>query len=161
MRIKLGVLFLVAVIAIASVGMSYSLANGENNTNGVCCPDVEFTDVTTSDNEYEKEVADVTAQIINGGSGIHVDISNAYPEYIATITFTMENVGSKPIYVSAFSIESSDDDALDINVVPDINVGTWLYYYGDKIIRDLTVRITQLAEQNTPYRFWVNTTFGD
>jgi len=71
----------------------------------------------------------------------------------------MENVGYIPIYVSAFSIESSDDDALDINVVPDINVGTWLDTHGDKIIRDLTVRIMQLAEQNTPYRFWVNTTF--
>ena len=159
MRIKLGVLFIVSVIASAGMGVSYAVTNGEFNTNGVCYPDVEFTDVSTSDNEYVKEVADVDAQIVNAGRGIDVDISNAYPGYEATINFTIMNIGDCPIYVSGVSVWSSDSDAVEVTVVPDITVGTWLYYYGDTIVRDLVVLITQDAEQGTPYQFNVTIDF--
>ena len=159
MRIKLGVLFIVAVIASAGMGVSYAVTNGEVIVNGACCyPDIQFTEVTTWDNEYIKEVADVTAQIVDNNNGIQVFVSNAYPGYIATINFTMKNVGDFPAYVSVFSIEISDD-ALDVDVVPDITVGTVLDI-GDEIKRDLTVHVTEFAEQNIiSYRFWVNTTF--
>ena len=160
MRIKLGVLFLVAVIAIASVGMSYSLANDENNINGVRCPDVKFSSVDCGDNEFEKEVATVSAVIIGGNKGLDVDVFNGYPGYAAWVNFTAMNTGEVPIYVSGVSFEGDYAGALSLDLVPDLK-GQWLYNCGDTLWGNLTVLVLDGAAQGTQYKFWVNLTFKD
>jgi len=155
MRIKRRVLVLLAVIVIASAGMGISYATNGGGIGGVpsyYC-DVAFIDVSASDNEYVKEVADVTAQIINEGSGIYVGISNAYPRYEAYIDFTITNQGNKPINVDVVASDY-EDTALDIDVAG-VEEGDVLGM-EESLYGTLTVLVLQGAEQNTVYDFTVS-----
>lgn len=166
MRIKLGVLILVAIIAIASVGMSYSLANGEIDTNGVICCDVAFTSAEPGDppdNEGVIDVGDVIVTLDPSGSSFTIDVTTAYPGYEAYVDFTITNTGCKPIYLYGVNVnydDSNAEDALDVSVdglpteLPALLCSGNSWEDGT-----VTVKVTQDAEQNTVYGFTIEMNF--
>jgi len=152
MKTKIGVMFLVAVIASAGIGASYACVNGSIDIK--CCSPcgIKFYDVTTDDNEFDDDVGDVTAQIVDCGGGIDVFIVNAYPLYESYIYFTIKNTGRKPIHIDEVSVEDYDTTALAIDV---LGVTCIWISPGETIDSELTVEILQAAKQNWEYSFQV------
>ncbi len=148
---KLIVLVLIAVIASAGFGTSYAITTDgfDTHENSCCWYDVAFTFVSTSDNEYVKDVAFVDAIIIDDNN-IEVSLTNAYPGYIAYVDFTITNTGTDPIIVDAVTIGSYNAAALDIQII-DVIAGTILYVNGDTIEGQVTIEILQGASQNSAY----------
>ena len=168
MRIKLGVLFLVVVIAIASAGMGISYATYGDDIVGEgvpsCWCDVAFTSAEPGDppdNEGGIDVGYVgTVTLDPSGSSINIDIFNAYPGYEAYIDFTITNLGNKPINVDSVSVSGSyDPDELEI-LVNGVDEGTTLGV-GNSWDGTVTTKVLQGAEQNTLYTFTISLVFGN
>jgi len=165
MRIKLGVMFLVAVIVVASAGMGISYATNGGNI-GVGVPslwcDVAFTSASLRnppDNEIDKDVGDVTVTLNPGGSSITIDVTTAYPGYEAYVDFTIANLGNNPIDVDGVVSEDYDETALDI-VVAGVVAGTVLGV-GESLNGMATVKVLQGAQQNTVYPFTLSLGFSN
>lgn len=167
MRIKLGVLSLLAVITVASAGMGISYADGgiELGQAPSCYCDVAFTSAEPGDppdNENDKDVADVTVTLNPSGNSITVDITNAYPGYKAYGDFTVENTGCKPIYLYGFHVNYDNDpskEALDVSVDGLPTDLPALLCQGDSWDGTVTVKVTQDAEQNKVYGFTIEMNF--
>ena len=168
MKIKLGVLFLVAVIVIASAGMGISYANGGIELGQVpsCWCDVAFTSAEPGDppdNEDDKDVGDVTVTLDPSGSSITIDVTTAYPGYEAYVDFTITNTGCKPIYLYGVNVnydDSNAEDALDVSVDGLPTELPALLCSGDSWEDGtVTVKVTQDAEQNTVYGFTIEMNF--
>jgi len=167
MRMKLGVLFLLAVIVIASAGMGISYANGDLNTSGEICCDVAFTSASASDNEFEEGVVDPkdvgAVEVDPSGNDIYtkslvVYITNAYPGYKAYIDFTITNMGNKPIDVLGVVSKDYNNTALRI-VVTGVVAGGVLYP-SRSLDGTVTIKVRQGAKQNTLYPFTVGFGFS-
>lgn len=159
MRIKLGVLLLLAVIVVASAGMGISYADGGIELGQVpsCYCDVAFTSAGPGippDNEGGIDVGYIgTVTLDPSGSSINIDIFNAYPGYKAYIDFTVKNLGNKPINVNMVASDY-EDTALDIEVAG-VEEGDVLGV-GESLDGTVTVGLLQGAEQNTVYGFTVS-----
>jgi hypothetical protein len=150
MKTKIFALLILAMIVLSIIGYSYACRNGGIQINCYYNCDVEFTEVTTSDNEIEKEVANVYAEICDGDK-INAYITNAYPCYEAYIDFTIKNKGNKPVHIDEVRIEDYDKTALEISII-DIIACTWISP-GETINGQVTVHILQEAKQNWQYTF--------
>ena len=164
MRIKLGVLFLFAVIVVASAGMGISYtSNGlsiEGVPSGWC--DVAFTSAAPGDppdNEDDKDIGDVTVTLDPSGSSIAVVITTAYPGYEAYVDFTIANLGNKPIDVNGVVGQTYDITALEIQV-SGVEAGTVLGV-GEILDGTATIRVLQGAAQGTVYPFTVSLGFSN
>jgi hypothetical protein len=142
------------MVALGIIGYSYSCNNGGWHINCYCNCDIKFTQVSTSDNEIEKDVANVTATIINcAGDTIKVYITNAYPCYRAYINYTIQNTGCKPVHFDSVTIINDHPEALEITTTN--HTCTWLYKCGETIKGTTTVHILQPAQQNSEYTFQI------
>lgn len=164
MRIKLGVLLLLAVIVVASAGMGISYADGgiELGQAPSCYCDVAFTSAEPGDppdNEFDKDVGHVAVTLDPSGSSITVDITTAYPGYEAYIDFTITNLGNQPIDVDGVVSETYDANALEI-VVTGVAENTVLYA-GESLEGTVTIKVLPGAEQNTPYPFTMGLGFSN
>ena len=159
MKTKIGVIFLVAIIAFAGLGVSYACVDGGVVVKSSPTCGIKFYAVSTADNEFDgsvedpKEVGDVTAQIVCCGKGINVFVVNAYPLYEAYIYFTIKNTGCKPVHIDEVFVEEYDTTALEIGV-SGVTSGIWINP-GETIDGELTVEILQAAKQNWEYSFEV------
>jgi hypothetical protein len=149
-KTKIFALLILAMIALSTIGYSYACKNGGITIDCYCNCDVAFTKVTTSDNEIEKEVANVYAEICDGDK-INAYITNAYPCYTAYINFTIENKGNKPVHIDEVRIEEYDKTALEISIT-DV-IACTLISPGETINGQVTVHILQEAKQNWQYTF--------
>ena len=164
MRIKLGVLFLLAVIVVASAGMGISYTSNGLSIVGVPSDwcDVAFTSAAPGDppdNEDDKDVGDVTVTLDPSGNSITVDIITAYPGYEAYVDFTIANIGNKPIDVNGVVSQTYNTTALAVQV-SGVEAGTVLGV-GESINGNVTVRVLQGAAQNTVYQFTVGLGFSN
>ena len=158
---KLIVLAIIIVIAAAGIGTSYAIAIDAFNTNGDTdyWYDVAFTYVSTSDNEFVKDVADVDALIIDDNN-IEVSLTNVYPGYIAYVDFILTNIGDDPIIVDAVTINPYDTSALDVQLI-NVSQGTILYVNGDTIEGQVKIEVLQDASQGTFYPVIIDIGFVD
>lgn len=140
------------IIALTSIGYSYSCHKGRFHINCCCCCDIKFTSVTTSDNEVEKEVGDVYAEISCDRNTINVYISNAYPCYRANITYTIKNTGCKLVHFTSLTINNEYPEALEITTTN--HTCTWLSPC-QTVQGTTTVHILQEAEQDWQYTFQI------
>lgn len=96
--------------------------NGGINIDYHC--NIAFTKVTTTNNEIEKDIANVYATISADKNTITAQITNAYPGYKAQITYTIRNTGNRPIQFTSLTIATPNPEALEITTT---NLsGTWL-----------------------------------
>lgn len=159
MRKKSIVLALILIIASAGIGTGFSLAANGFQTNGTIAYiyGINFTAVSYSDNEIEKEVADGIATIIDT-QNIQVTITNAYPGYIAYIDFTILNTGQDPILLDDLTIGTYNTDALYVEV---IGIIEWTFLIpGETIDAQLIVEVLQDAEMGVNYPFNVDIGFA-
>lgn len=139
------------MIAITTMGYSYACSNNGVPVDpyGYNC-DVMFTKATTKDNEIEKNVAEVHAQITHDGDTINIYITNAYPHYEADIDFIIKNKGNKPAHIDDIYIEEYDKKALEIDIT---NIAcTWINP-SQTISGLLKVHTLPEAKQNWQYTF--------
>lgn len=147
---KLFATLILTMIALTTIGYSYAYSNGGININSNC--DIEFTTVTTTDNEIEKDVANVHAQITPDGNNIQIHISNAYPCYQAHIHYTIQNTGNKPTHFTNLTITNPNPEALEITTTN--HTCTWLQP-SETVDGTTTVHILQTAKQNWQYTFQI------
>lgn len=148
----IAVLFL-AVIVASTIGYSYACFNRSFFIKRCYCNcGVEFKSVATSDNENEKDVAAVTAQITIDGKTINAQITNAYPCCEAYINYTMQNTGCFPIHFISVAIINPNPEALEITTTD--HTCTWLPI-GETTQGTTTVHILQEAKQNWQYTFQI------
>lgn len=147
---KLFATLILTMIALSTTGYSYACSNGGIHINSNC--DIEFTTVTTTDNEIEKDVANVHAQITPDGNTIQTYISNAYPCYEAYINYTIQNTGNKPTHFTNLTITNPNPEALEITTTN--HTCTWLQP-SETVVGSTTIHILQEAEQNWQYTFQI------
>jgi len=153
MKTKIFALLILAIIALSIIGYSYACYNGGININ--CYQpncNIRFTYVTTSDNEHEKYVADVYAQINCDGDTIQVFITNAYPCYEAYINYTIKNKGDCPTHFDSVTIINPNPEALEITTTN--HTCTWLSPC-ETVKGTTTVHILQPAKENWQYTFQI------
>ena len=149
MKTKIVISLMLVAIALISIGYSYACTNGWQ-INCYCNCDVKFTKVTTSDNEFEKDVANVYAEIVNCGNTINAYITNAYPCYRAYINYTIKNKGTCPIHFDNLVIINGHPEALEITTT---NHTCTLLSPCETVKGTTTVHILQPAQQNGEYTF--------
>lgn len=152
MKTKLLAALALTIIVLSSIGYSYACLNGGIHVNCHCNCDVDFTCVTTGDNECIKDVADIYAQITCDRNIINVYISNAYPCYEAYITYTIKNTGCKPAHFDSVTIINEDPEVLEITTTN--HTCNWLQS-GEMVQGTTTVHILEEAEQNSEYTFQI------
>jgi len=152
MKTKIFALLILAIIALTAIGYSYACLNGgiQINCYYYNC-DVKFTKVTTWDNEIEKDVGNVSAQITYDGNTINVYITNAYPCYEAYINFTIKNKGCKPVHIDEVTVQDYNKTALEIEIT-NIIACTWISPCETKNGL-LTVHTLQEAQECHTYTF--------
>jgi hypothetical protein len=152
--VKTKIAILTILVAIALISIGYSYACGITICNCNC--DVKFTKVITSDNEFEKYVADVSARINCAGDTITVCITNGYPCYMAYINYTIKNTGCKPVHFDCLTIINNHPEALDITTTN--YTCTWLCPC-DTVKCTTTVHVLQPAKQCWQYCFQIKIGF--
>lgn len=167
MKGKLGLVFLVGVIAVAGMGVSYGVITNNFETNGIpgCYFDVAFVDsVYAYDNEVEKDIGTVYAELTDGYNngyydGIYVEIDHSYPTYEVYIDFTVQNTGDHPIDVNGITVTNYDNSAMSTSLSGDL-ADTSSIAPLEKV--DGTVNITVLneAKMNWIYEFEIGLGFS-
>jgi hypothetical protein len=145
------------MVALGIIGYSYSCNNGGISINCYCNCDVKFTKVTTSDNEFTKYVADVTAKINCAGDTITACITNAYPCYRAYINYTIKNTGCKPVHFDTLTIINNHPEALEITTTN--HTCTWLSPC-ETVKGTTSVHVLQPAKQDWQYNFQIKIGFS-
>lgn len=153
MKNKLLLALALTMTALSIIGYSYACTRGgfTINCNQPNC-DIKFTLVLTSDNEIEKEVADIQAEIVNDGNKIQAYITNGYPCYEAYINYTIKNKGTCPVHFTNLTIINPNPEALDITTTN--HTCTWLQPC-ETAQGTTTVHILQPAQQNWQYQFQI------
>jgi hypothetical protein len=152
LKTKIAILIILVAIALISIGYSYACGISIN-----CCNcDVKFISVKTSDNEFEKFVADVSAKINCAGDTITVCITNGYPCYRAYINYTIKNTGCKPVHFDSLTIINTYPQVLEITTTN--YTCTWLSPC-DTVKGTTSVHILQPAKQNWQYSFQIKIGF--
>jgi hypothetical protein len=152
-KTKIFAIIILAIIALSIIGYSYACYNGGVHID--CYQpncDLKFVSVTTSDNEIEKDVANVSAEITCDRYTINAYITNAYPCYRAYINYTIQNKGTCPIHFDNLVIINGHPEALEITTTN--HTCTWLQS-GETVKGTTTVHILQPAQQNWQYTFQI------
>ena len=153
MKTKIFAIIILAIIALSIIGYSYACYNGGVHIDcyqPYC--NLKFISVTTSDNEIEKDVANVSAEITCDRYTINAYITNAYPCYEAYICYTIKNKGTCPIHFNSLTIINPNPEALEIATTN--HTCTWLSPC-EKVSGLTTVHILQPAQQNSEYTFQI------
>ena len=148
---------LIAVIAIASMSMSY--AEEEY---------AQFVGYGVDDNEGVKDVGTVTAEI-NSGGDLVINVYNGYPGYVAEVNFTIEHIGGAEtprIYLTVLDVTNAYA-GVEMDVVVTDLAGDPIPLYttyldpGDRLEGLVTITILPDADQEASYGFSVDLTFDD
>lgn len=114
--------------------------------------EVAFTWVDACDNEVEKDVGQIVAHIVDGGKGIVVGMTNAYPGYMAYVSFLVKNVGQVPVKITRVKIDNSHPQVLQVRINRNHLVGGVLDP-GSFRTGLLSCRIKKAAAMNATYHF--------
>jgi hypothetical protein len=153
LKSKIIIMSLIFFIASAGIGLSYAQSNGGINCDSVAesyYPMI-FTDVSVSDNEVEKFIGEISADIDTEGKTITVDIDHAYPSYEVYIDFTIMNTGDTPAMVHGLTASSYDDTAMSFSLSGFEGVDT--IPGGGTLDATLTITVLNTALQNSEYPF--------
>jgi len=168
MKAKLGLVIMVAVIASAGMGISFALTDGESFGPLQEDPDVVFMEhIEFYDNEVEKDIGQIDAWVTGpmGGEyyqGIEVNITDAYPLYIAYVNFTVRNIGGEPINVRGISHWGYDHNAINITLGGEIlNFIDEKLDVGQCVDGQAIIKILNGAIENSFYEFEIHLLFDN
>jgi hypothetical protein len=108
---KVMLLGMVLVLCLAAVGVGYAHWTKDLYVNGVVNTgtfDAEMSQGVPFDNEYDKEVAEGTCSVVEGGLGVELTVNNAYPCYEVTFPLDVHCIGSVPLHINDISVTSAD-----------------------------------------------------
>jgi len=151
---KIGIVFLVLVMALGTLGIGYAMWDktlhtvGSVNTGEV---DAIFTTATcTEDPEADGKDVGSCSVVGAGTQTLTITITNGYPCYGCTVDFTIDNVGTVPVKVQS----------LDLSGVPAEITVTWTTVtVGDQIEPggsapgDIHIHVEQEAGELASYTF--------
>lgn len=158
---KFGVLFVAMLVALGLVGATYAYWEDSLSISGSVSTgnlDVQFSNGSPSDNEGTYDVGDVSCEI-TGAKTAKITVTNAYPGYVATCTFTIENTGTIPAKISETVNNNNDEidvstswNGLDANNVLGANGG----------VATLTVQttVTESAQEDGYYEYTITINVG-
>jgi len=156
MKNKLLVALILAMITLGAIGYSFACQNGGVHIGCYptpsCSYDVRFTTVITGDNEIEKDVAKVYAQINCDGDTINAWLTNGYPCYRAYVNYTIKNKGMCPVHFDNVTIINPNPEALEITTTN--HTCTWVQP-GQTVNGLTTVHILQTARESWQYTFQI------
>ncbi len=105
-----GLLTIAVVLALALMGVVYALwsetleIDGTVNTGEV---DVAFQNASDDDNGidpgYDKDVANCSVSVAQGGNPMTITITNGYPSYTCTVSYEVLNAGSIPVKLQSIT----------------------------------------------------------
>ncbi len=158
MRNKSTVLALILFVVSANAGIGFSFAIGTFSTNGSVeyVYNINFSGVSVIDNEFDIDVANTVATIINT-ENIQVTITNAYPGYIAYVSFTIQNTGTGNIVLNLLDIYPYNTDALSVEM-SGIDVNDFLIP-GQTAEGLVTITVLQNSAMNSDYPFYIDIGF--
>jgi len=160
LKSKIIIMSLIFIIASAGIGLSYAQSNGDIDCD--CMADsyypMIFTDVSVSDNEVEKFIGEISAEIDAEGKTITVDIDHAYPSYEVYIDFTIMNTGDTPATVHGLTASSYDDTAMSYSLSGFESVDT--IPCGGTLDATLTITVLNTVLENSEYPFSFSFTFS-
>jgi len=146
----LAITLLTLIATFGTLGYAYACRTPRRNW---CNYEVVFTEVTWSDNEIEKDVADVWATITNCASKIEIYITNAYPCYTAYVNFTIKNKGCKSVHIDEVSVENLNPTELEVMTT---NLECiWIDPCG-KVKGQVAAHLLQPAKENWSYQFEIS-----
>jgi hypothetical protein len=154
MKTKILALLTITLIAMLTTSYAYACLTSHYHPTSRHI-DIEFTRVTSTDNEQNFNTADIQAIITRDRNTIMVWVSNAYPNYEATLKYTIKNIGSYPVKFSAPTIINPNPEALEVKTTNHQSV----ILYPQKSIQGTTkILILSTAQQNTRYTFQIQNT---
>jgi len=159
MKTKTFAILLTVIIALNIMGFSYAGLSGtiktKDQTNTL---KTYFVAVAYSDDEIEKDVAQVTAVISMDGTEIKIAITNGYPCYEAYVNFTIQNQGDKTVHVYSVSLENPNPTALNVTVT---NLTCTTLNPWEKTEGAVTTHILQTAQECHTYTFKITIELRD
>ena len=159
MKTKTFAILLTAIIALNIMGFSYAGLSGTIKTNNKSNTlKTYFVAVTYRDNEGEKDVAQVTADISIDGTEIKIAITNGYPCYEAYVNFTIQNQGDKTVHIYNVTVENPNPTALDVTITP---LTCTTLYPWDETEGTVTTHILQTAQECHTYTFKITIELRD
>jgi hypothetical protein len=111
--VKTKALTLLTIFIVASLTTSYSYACQTINPQPQCL-NIEFVAVSVQDNEQTQNTATIKAQITPDHNAINVKITNAYPNYEATVKYTIKNTGNRAVQFYTPTISNPASWALEV-----------------------------------------------
>jgi len=153
---KIGIVFLVLVLALATLGIGYAMWDktldivGTVDTGEV---DAEFTTATCAE-DPEAEDKDVGSCSVDGAGTqmLTITVDNGYPCYGCTVDYTITNTGTIPVKVQSMDITNPNTDAVTVRWTPDLAVGDQIEP-GGSAAGDIYIHVLQDAAELASYSF--------
>jgi hypothetical protein len=149
--VKTKALTLLTIFIVASLTTSYSYACQTVNPQSQCI-NIEFIAVSVQDDEQTHNTATIKAQITPDHNTINVKITNAYPNYQATVKYTIKNTGNRAIQFSAPTISNPAFWALEVTSTNHKGI---VLQPCQTIQGTTTVHVLAAAQENRQYSFEV------
>jgi len=154
MKTKMTAIFVILMIALMAVGMSYAMWSKELTISGTVntgTVDAKFTKAKSNDagalNDpsevgiwslsdstpiwegriYDEDVGKTTVSGA-GSDTLAVTVTNAYPSYQPGVGFTVDNTGSIPVKVKSIKLTMVSEGGTPYTVDVDLVPGTWYYW---------------------------------
>ena len=167
---KIGSIFLISVLALASTGVSYALWSETININGTVTTgsvNIEFRNIVCGDSEIpEKDAASYIEAIPDkvDGNTLVVTIHDAYPCITYTVDFDLYCAGNVPVHFTGFDINYGNCDPSWITFTGldalDYRYGGPQMHQYDSAPGKITIHLDNTATQGTTYTFSATATAG-
>ena len=158
--LPIGVMVLVLIVALASLGVVYGhwsktlFINGVVQTGNV---DAELTITSVTDNEDVKDVGDCDAWLLDeDGDGkmekLHVEVHDGYPSYECWVVFDVHSIGTIPVHLSQPAFTTPPPAEVTAYFDPCYPDPTQLHQ-SEMEYCTLYIHVEQEAAQSTTYEF--------
>ena len=114
---RLGIVYISIIIMLNIVGIGYGSWQSDIKLESIIATgniDPVFSQYEITDNNCDQKLGDTKIEISEDKKMMTIAISDAYPDYSATITYTVTNQGSIPVYCE---IDSKSAEQVTIKVV--------------------------------------------
>ena len=108
---------------------------------------------TTIDQDEEKNVGATVANIESGNKNITCTVTNAYPGYNSTTTYTITNDGTVPIKVTGVGIVKNTGSETALTLTDEISPVNQVIDAGGSFVASVKQEVTASAEEISDYGY--------